>query len=165
MTGTTLDRIRQTIHESGLDVEQFATKAEMPPDRLAHIVSGDRRATSLDLALVAEASGCNLDWLMLGDGPERIGYLDGMVADLIKERNFWRNETYAAEDRESPTGRVIVAVREQVTGRNGGERSTDLIALTAGFSPAELRETLLLIAADAINWLSEIEGRERLRPA
>ncbi|MHA5049918.1 helix-turn-helix domain-containing protein [Streptomyces sp. SD15] len=49
----------------------FAEKVGLTPDKLSKSLAGVRRFTSLDLALIAEAGGRTVDWLLTGRDPLR----------------------------------------------------------------------------------------------
>ena len=49
----------------------FAEKVGLTPDKLSKSLSGVRRFTSFDLALIAEAGGRTVDWLLTGHAPLR----------------------------------------------------------------------------------------------
>ncbi len=49
----------------------FARTVGLTPDKLSKSLSGVRRFTSLDLALIAEAGGTTVDWLLTGNEPLR----------------------------------------------------------------------------------------------
>ncbi|MEU9880776.1 XRE family transcriptional regulator [Streptomyces phaeochromogenes] len=49
----------------------FAEKVGLTPDKLSKSLSGVRRFTSLDLALIAESGGRTVDWLLTGRAPLR----------------------------------------------------------------------------------------------
>lgn len=61
-----LDRITTAVTSTGLTTEEFAHLAEIAPGRLTGILSGSRRASSLDLALLAETADVTVDWLLSG---------------------------------------------------------------------------------------------------
>lgn len=65
-TAPVLDRITHAVDVTGLTVAEFARVSEIAPDRLTSILSGTRPASSLDLALIATASGATVDWLLNG---------------------------------------------------------------------------------------------------
>ncbi|WP_250286724.1 ImmA/IrrE family metallo-endopeptidase, partial [Frankia sp. CiP1_Cm_nod2] len=51
------DRIRQAIRDAGLTQQALAKAAGMDPTALSKVLSGKRRLSSLELALIAEATG------------------------------------------------------------------------------------------------------------
>jgi Zn-dependent peptidase ImmA (M78 family) len=59
-------RVREVIDRSGMTQRAFAAGAEMDPDKLNKSLAGSRRFTSLELALIADASGVTVDWLLTG---------------------------------------------------------------------------------------------------
>ncbi|GAA0969911.1 hypothetical protein GCM10009555_017880 [Acrocarpospora macrocephala] len=59
-------RVRQLFEERGLTAAEFAVLADLDPGVIEGGLSGTRSFTSLDLALIAEAHGVTVGWL-LGD--------------------------------------------------------------------------------------------------
>jgi transcriptional regulator with XRE-family HTH domain len=54
---TIAERVTQVIEASGLTLDEFARRAGREPSRLRDAVAGQRRFTSLDLALIADFAG------------------------------------------------------------------------------------------------------------
>lgn len=64
---TIADRVRELIGDRGLTQAAFAAEIGLDATKLSKSLSGVRRFSSLDLALIAEASGVSVDWLVTGD--------------------------------------------------------------------------------------------------
>ena len=64
---TIADRVRELIGQRGLTQAAFAAEIGMDATKLSKSLSGVRRFSSLDLALIAEAGGVSVDWLVTGD--------------------------------------------------------------------------------------------------
>ncbi|MGH3164794.1 MAG: helix-turn-helix domain-containing protein [Trebonia sp.] len=65
-------RVRQVIKETGLTGIEFADDVELDADKLSKSLTGVRRFTSYELALIAERGRTTVDWLLTGTPPERI---------------------------------------------------------------------------------------------
>lgn len=63
------DRIQELFDRSGLTVDEFAARVDLPTVRVSAILRGERAATSLDTALIAEACQVSVGWLLGADGP------------------------------------------------------------------------------------------------
>lgn len=59
-------RVRQVIASSGLTQTAFAQAIEMEPTKLSKALTGTRRFTPLELALIAEQGETSTDWLLNG---------------------------------------------------------------------------------------------------
>ncbi|WP_125776561.1 XRE family transcriptional regulator [Antribacter gilvus] len=59
-------RVREAIAETGLTHAEFAARVRMTADKLSKSLNGSRRFTTLELALIADASGTTVDWLING---------------------------------------------------------------------------------------------------
>jgi hypothetical protein len=68
---TTLDRVREVIDRVAPSRAAFAERIGITGDKLSKSLSGARRFTSLELALVAEAGAVTVDWLLTGHTPAR----------------------------------------------------------------------------------------------
>ena len=66
------NRVRQVIKETGLTSMEFADDIQLDADKLSKSLTGVRRFTSYELALVAERGRTTVDWLLTGVAPERI---------------------------------------------------------------------------------------------
>jgi Zn-dependent peptidase ImmA (M78 family)/transcriptional regulator with XRE-family HTH domain len=60
------DRVREVIGRSRLSQAAFAAVIDMEPTKLSKSLSGSRRFTSLELALIAESAQVSVDWLLTG---------------------------------------------------------------------------------------------------
>lgn len=69
MAETVIDRVRTVIEAMPVSQAAFAERVGLTPDKLSKSLSGVRRFTSLDLALIAEAGGRTVDWLLTGREP------------------------------------------------------------------------------------------------
>lgn len=67
---TTGDRVRRLIEQAGLTQGAFAEQIDVEQTKLSKSLSGTRRFTSLELALIAENRGVTVDWLLTGAEPE-----------------------------------------------------------------------------------------------
>ncbi len=67
---TTGDRVRRLIDEAGSTQRAFAEQIAIEQSKLSKSLSGMRRFTSLELALIAEALHVTVDWLLTGQEPE-----------------------------------------------------------------------------------------------
>lgn len=63
---TTADRVRQLITAMGVTQGAFADKVGIEATKLSKSLNGTRKFSSLDLALLAEAGGVTVDWLLTG---------------------------------------------------------------------------------------------------
>ena len=63
------DRVRELIAASGLTQQEFAVKIGLDNSKLSKSLSGVRRFTSLDLALIGELADVTVDWLITGEEP------------------------------------------------------------------------------------------------
>jgi Zn-dependent peptidase ImmA (M78 family) len=64
-------RVRQVIGETGLTHVQFASEVQLDPDKLSKSLTGVRRFTTYELAVIAERGRATVDWLLTGAEPER----------------------------------------------------------------------------------------------
>jgi Zn-dependent peptidase ImmA (M78 family)/transcriptional regulator with XRE-family HTH domain len=71
MPETLQDRVRTVIGQVAASQANFADLIGMTKDKLSKALAGKRRFTSLELALVAEAGGVTVDWLLTGKAPAR----------------------------------------------------------------------------------------------
>ncbi|MBQ0848880.1 ImmA/IrrE family metallo-endopeptidase [Streptomyces sp. BH-SS-21] len=71
MSDSVIDRVRRVIEATSVSQAAFAEKVGLTPDKLSKSLAGVRRFTSLDLALIAEAGGRTVDWLLTGREPLR----------------------------------------------------------------------------------------------
>ncbi|HST64595.1 MAG TPA: XRE family transcriptional regulator [Mycobacteriales bacterium] len=68
MSGELRDRVLQVVERSGLRQGEFAALVGMDPTKLSKSLSGVRRFTSLELAVIAERGEVTVDWLLTGQG-------------------------------------------------------------------------------------------------
>ncbi|MFG2299771.1 ImmA/IrrE family metallo-endopeptidase [Actinacidiphila glaucinigra] len=66
-----IERVRTVVDAAAMTKAAFARSVGLTPDKLSKSLSGVRRFTSLDLALIAEAGGTTVDWLLTGTEPLR----------------------------------------------------------------------------------------------
>jgi transcriptional regulator with XRE-family HTH domain len=71
MPETVTDRVRQITEAAPMSKSAFAEQIRLTPDKLSKSLSGVRRFTSLELALIAEVGGVTVDWLLTGREPLR----------------------------------------------------------------------------------------------
>ncbi|MFE1230457.1 ImmA/IrrE family metallo-endopeptidase [Streptomyces sp. NPDC058745] len=69
MNPALIERVREVIGRAGPTQAAQAERLGMSPDKLSKSLSGVRRFTSLELALLAEAAGTTVDWLISGREP------------------------------------------------------------------------------------------------
>lgn len=74
-------RVRQAIRTTGLTQADFAAKVRLTADKLSKSLSGSRRFTTLELALIAETADTTVDWLLTGREPERPAMAARATAD------------------------------------------------------------------------------------
>jgi Zn-dependent peptidase ImmA (M78 family)/transcriptional regulator with XRE-family HTH domain len=65
----------------------FAEKVGLTPDKLSKSLTGVRRFTSLDLALIAEEGGRTVDWLLTGREPLRPSFAARTAAGPLPRRD------------------------------------------------------------------------------
>ena len=67
-----IQRLQQTIDESGLTVHAVGKLAGMTQGHLAHILSGRRQTITAETLLgLSRALDVSADWLLTGEGPRR----------------------------------------------------------------------------------------------
>lgn len=66
---TIVERISGLIAASGLTPHEFAQRAQLDEARLINALTGLRRFSSLDVALIAEFTETTVDWLITGKNP------------------------------------------------------------------------------------------------
>ncbi|MGW3244906.1 ImmA/IrrE family metallo-endopeptidase [Streptomyces sp. NPDC001070] len=71
MDPNVIERVRTVMDAAAMTKAAFARSVGLTPDKLSKSLSGVRRFTSLDLALIAEAGGTTVDWLLTGNEPLR----------------------------------------------------------------------------------------------
>lgn len=59
-------RVRLTITATSASETEFAAQADIEPHKLADVLAGQRRLTSLDYAKIAERGQVTVDWLLTG---------------------------------------------------------------------------------------------------
>lgn len=64
---TIAERVRSLIEQRDQTQSAFAAEIGLDPTKLSKSLSGVRRFSSLDLALIAETCGVTVDWLLTGD--------------------------------------------------------------------------------------------------
>lgn len=69
MTESLIARVRQVLESVGEPQAEFAGRVGLTPDKLSKSLSGRRRFTSLELALIAEQGRTTVDWLLQGTEP------------------------------------------------------------------------------------------------
>ncbi|MEV6261931.1 ImmA/IrrE family metallo-endopeptidase [Streptomyces sp. NPDC051784] len=66
MNAALIERVREVIGRAGQTQTAQAERLGMTPDKLSKSLSGVRRFTSLELALLADAASTTVDWLISG---------------------------------------------------------------------------------------------------
>ncbi|MFE8972889.1 ImmA/IrrE family metallo-endopeptidase [Streptomyces cyaneofuscatus] len=69
MNPALIERVREVIGRAGQTQAAQAERLGMTPDKLCKSLGGVRRFTSLELALLADAAGTTVDWLLSGRRP------------------------------------------------------------------------------------------------
>lgn len=64
---TPIERVRRVMASSGLSQGEFASAIGLDAPKLSKSLSGRRRFTSLEYALIAEQGGVTVDWLLTGE--------------------------------------------------------------------------------------------------
>src|SRR5262249_11310112 len=59
-------RVRRAVQESGLTQQAFANAIDMDPTALSKVLSGRRRPSTLELALIAEVTGVSVTEVLAG---------------------------------------------------------------------------------------------------
>ena len=87
MDETVTGRVRAVIHAASLSQAAFADHIELSPDKLSKSLSGVRRFTSLELALIAEVGEVSVDWLLSGREPLRPALAARSSAPVLPARD------------------------------------------------------------------------------
>ncbi|MFE9646119.1 helix-turn-helix domain-containing protein [Streptomyces sp. NPDC006365] len=87
MDETVIDRVRRVMDAASMSQAAFAEKMGLTPDKLSKSLTGVRRFTSLDLALIAEAGGRTVDWLLTGREPLRPSFAARTAAGATPGRD------------------------------------------------------------------------------
>lgn len=66
MNDALISRVRQVMQVSGLSQSAFAVSIGTTPDKLSKSLSGQRKFSTTELALVAESAQTTVDWLLTG---------------------------------------------------------------------------------------------------
>lgn len=90
---TIAERVRQLIGQRGETQGAFAAEVGLEPTKLSKSLSGVRRFSSLDLALISEACEVTVDWLVTGEEPPlaaaaRASAGSAAGAALVLARNY-----------------------------------------------------------------------------
>ncbi|MFJ6530574.1 helix-turn-helix domain-containing protein [Streptomyces longwoodensis] len=72
MTDSLHARVRQVLESVGDSQAEFARRIGLSADKLSKSLTGIRRFTSLELALIAEQGHTTVDWLLHGTAPRRV---------------------------------------------------------------------------------------------
>ncbi|MGC5563177.1 helix-turn-helix domain-containing protein [Streptomyces sp. FR-108] len=86
MPDSVIDRVRRVMEAASMSQAAFAEKVGLTPDKLSKSLAGVRRFTSLDLALIAEAGGRTVDWLLTGREPLRPAFAARTTAGATPRR-------------------------------------------------------------------------------
>ncbi|MFS8203093.1 helix-turn-helix domain-containing protein [Streptomyces sp. CWNU-52B] len=86
MPESVIARVRSVIEAASMSQAAFAEKVGLTPDKLSKSLAGVRRFTSLDLALIAEAGGRTVDWLLTGREPLRPAFAARTTAAVVPGR-------------------------------------------------------------------------------
>jgi hypothetical protein len=106
-------RIQLAQADSFLTKAEFAHAAGITPDKLSKVLSGKRRVSSLELALMSQASGWPVERLLgiqIDVTGYRAGYIDGWKAALQEVRTVSMGTVSVADliDKGSETFRCHV---------------------------------------------------------
>jgi Zn-dependent peptidase ImmA (M78 family) len=144
-------RVRQVINETGLTHVQFADDVQIDADKLSKSLTGVRRFTTYELAVIAERGRTTVDWLLTGVEVEKIAVAaraKGRSTDSGLDEALSRARQVAGVheilQRLAP-GHVLPALPHAVLSGyaiEDGPRlaETALAALQKEASPGELRE-------------------------
>jgi Zn-dependent peptidase ImmA (M78 family)/transcriptional regulator with XRE-family HTH domain len=66
-----VSRVREAIASTGLTQDALAAAINTTSDKLSKSLNGKRKFTTLELALIAETTGCTVDWLLNGTSVEQ----------------------------------------------------------------------------------------------
>jgi Zn-dependent peptidase ImmA (M78 family) len=163
-------RVRQVIEQTGLTHVQFADEIHLDADKLSKSLTGVRRFTSYELAVIAERGRTTVDWLLSGTRPEEI-----MVAARATERSADSGLDEArrrARDiagvheilsRLAPAGPLPVLPRAHLNGyaiEDGPRLASATLAALQGSEahPGELREDPASVIERALGINVLIEG-------
>jgi len=111
-------RVRQLIVESGSTQSQFAEQLGMDTTKLSKSLNGQRRFTSLELALIAQAAGVTVDWLLNGEtnealaarfAPDDSGRLTGVRAEARRLAESRENLAFLGRAREFPQPKPFIS--------------------------------------------------------
>lgn len=81
------DRVRRVMEAVSVSQAAFAERVRLTPDKLSKSLTGVRRFTSLDLALIAEAGDTTVDWLLTGRAPSRPSFAARTTDESMPERD------------------------------------------------------------------------------
>ncbi|MDQ0846059.1 XRE family transcriptional regulator [Streptomyces sp. V1I6] len=87
MDETVSDRVRRVMEAASVSQAAFAERVRLTPDKLSKSLTGVRRFTSLDLALIAEAGGTTVDWLLTGRAPSQPSFAARTTDESVPERD------------------------------------------------------------------------------
>jgi Zn-dependent peptidase ImmA (M78 family) len=144
-------RVRQVISETGLTHVQFADDVQIDADKLSKSLTGVRRFTSYELAVIAERGRTTVDWLLTGVRPERLSVAaraaerttdSGLEAAVRRARQV--SGVHEILQRLAPGGPLPGLPRVALSGYaiDDGPRLAEsaLAALQNEARPGELRE-------------------------
>ncbi|MFE7379543.1 helix-turn-helix domain-containing protein [Streptomyces zhihengii] len=86
MDETVSDRVRRVMEQASVSQAAFAERVRLTPDKLSKSLTGVRRFTSLDLALIAEAGGTTVDWLLSGRTEAQPSFAARTTGESVPER-------------------------------------------------------------------------------
>ncbi|MEN8655990.1 XRE family transcriptional regulator [Streptomyces sp. 21So2-11] len=81
------DRVRRVMEAASVSQAVFAERVRLTPDKLSKSLTGVRRFTSLDLALIAEAGSTTVDWLLTGRAPNQPSFAARTIDETVPERD------------------------------------------------------------------------------
>lgn len=130
MSGDLRERVLHVVERSGLKHGEFAALVGMDPTKLSKSLSGVRRFTSLELAVIAEHGDVTVDWLLTGQGrplpavAARAAVFDGDAVERAISRAEHLEELWSGLreiDAVGPPVRLPAAPKQGLMIRQGAE--------------------------------------------
>lgn len=85
MEETLLTRVRQVISDTGQSDKDFAELIGIDKTKLSKSLKGRRKFSSLELALIAEAGGRTVDWLLSGESSRELHFARRANSPALEE--------------------------------------------------------------------------------
>lgn len=92
--GTVLDRVKFAMRGAGLSQAALGERINLGPDKVSKSFTGKRRFSSLEFALISEATGVSVDWMLgiTSDIDSALQAQNGRMRDAI-----WKALDYSAD--------------------------------------------------------------------